>query len=141
MLLKCCTQYVSKIGKHSSGHRSRKGQFSFQTQRRVVQKNVQTTVQLLSSHMLARLCSKSFKPGFSSTWSENFQMCKLDFKEAEEPEIKFPTFVGSREKEREFQKKTSTSFSLSTLKPLTVWITRNWKILKKRKYQTTLCIS
>ena len=29
MLLKCCTQYVSKFGKLSSGHRTRKGQFSF----------------------------------------------------------------------------------------------------------------
>ena len=33
------------------------------------------------------------------------------------------------EKAREFQK-TSNSASLSTLKPLTVWITINWKILK-----------
>ena len=29
-------------------------------------------------HMLARLCSKSFKLGFSSTHTENFQMYKLD---------------------------------------------------------------
>ena len=33
MLLKCCTQYASKFGKLSSGHRSEKGQFSFQFQR------------------------------------------------------------------------------------------------------------
>ena len=33
------------------------------------------------------------------------------------------------EKEREFQK-TSTSASLTTLKPVTMWITTNWKILK-----------
>ena len=112
MLLKCCTQYASKFGKLSSGHRTGKGQFSFQTQRRVVQKNVQTTVQLLSSHMLARLCSKSFKPGFSSTWSENFQMCKLDFKEAEEPEIKLLTLVRSYRKQGS-SRKTSPSASLS----------------------------
>ena len=30
MLWKCCTQYASKLGKLSSGHRTRKGQFSFQ---------------------------------------------------------------------------------------------------------------
>ena len=29
MLLKCCTQYVSKFGKLSSGHRTGKDQFSF----------------------------------------------------------------------------------------------------------------
>ena len=34
MLLKCCTQYVSKFGKLISGHRPGKGQFSFQSQRR-----------------------------------------------------------------------------------------------------------
>ena len=31
MLLKCCTQYVSKFGKPSSGHKTGKGQFSFQS--------------------------------------------------------------------------------------------------------------
>ena len=36
MLLKCCTQYVSEFGKLSSGHRTGKGQFSFQSQRRAM---------------------------------------------------------------------------------------------------------
>ena len=35
MLWKCCTQYVSKLGKLSSGHRTGKGQFSFQSQRKL----------------------------------------------------------------------------------------------------------
>ena len=34
MLLKCCTQYARKSGKLSSGHRTGKGQFSFQSQRK-----------------------------------------------------------------------------------------------------------
>ena len=34
MLWKCCTQYASKFGKLSSGHRTGKGQFSFQSQRK-----------------------------------------------------------------------------------------------------------
>ena len=42
-------------------------QFSFQSQRRAVPKNVQTTIQLCSFHMLARYCSKSFRLGFNST--------------------------------------------------------------------------
>ena len=33
MLSKCCPQYASKFGKLSSGHRTGKGQFSFQSQR------------------------------------------------------------------------------------------------------------
>ena len=35
------------------------------------------------------------------------------------------------EKARELQKKTSTSALLTMPKPLTVWITINWKILKE----------
>ena len=50
MLWKCCTQYASKFGKLSSGHRTGKGQFSFQSQGRAMPKNIQTTTQLLISH-------------------------------------------------------------------------------------------
>ena len=43
-----------KFGKLSSDHRTGKGQFSFQSQRKALPKNAQTTAQLLSSHMLAK---------------------------------------------------------------------------------------
>ena len=55
MLSKCCTQYVSKFGKLSSGRRTGKGQFSFQSQRKAMPKNAQTTTQLHSSHTLVML--------------------------------------------------------------------------------------
>ena len=54
MLWKYCTQYASKLGKLSSGHRTGKGQFSFQSQRKAMPKNVQTTTQLYSSHTLGK---------------------------------------------------------------------------------------
>ena len=130
MLLKCCIQYISKFRKHSSGYRTGKVQYLFQSKRRAMPKNVQTTVQLCSFHILARLCSKSFKVGFNSTWTKNFLIHKLDFREAEEPEIKLPTSVGSQKKQGS-SRKTSTSASLTMLKPLTVWITTNWNILKE----------
>ena len=44
-----------------------KGQFSFQSQRKAMPKNAQTTAQLHSSHMLVKSCSKFSKPGFSNT--------------------------------------------------------------------------
>ena len=44
--------YASKFGKLSSGHKTGKGQFSFQSQRKAMSKNVQTTAQLHSSHTL-----------------------------------------------------------------------------------------
>ena len=58
-------------------------------------KELQVTVQLHSFHMPARLCSKSFKLGFSSTWTKNFQMYMLDLEKAEEPEIKLAACIGS----------------------------------------------
>ena len=57
-------------------------------------------------------------------------MYKLDLEKAEESEIKWPTSVGSWKKQGS-SRKTSTSASLTMLKPLTVWITTNWKILKE----------
>ena len=54
MLLKCYAQYTSKFGKLNSGHRTEKGQFSFQSQRAMT-KNVQTTTKLHSSHRLAKV--------------------------------------------------------------------------------------
>ena len=54
MLWKCCTQYSSKFGKRSSCHRTGKCQFSFQSQKKAMPKNAQTTTQLHSSHMLLK---------------------------------------------------------------------------------------
>ena len=61
MLWKCYTQYASTFGKLSSGHRTAKGQFSFQSQRKAMQsqrkampKNALTAAQLHSSHMLVK---------------------------------------------------------------------------------------
>ena len=50
----CCTEYASKFGKLSSGHRTGKGQFSFQSQRKAMPKNAQTSAQLHSFHMLLK---------------------------------------------------------------------------------------
>ena len=49
MLWKCCTQYTSKFGKLSSGHRTGKGQFLFHSQRRTMPKSVSTTIQFSHS--------------------------------------------------------------------------------------------
>ena len=105
--------------------------FHSSPKRRQVPKNVQTTVQLCSLHMLVRLCSKSFKLGFSSRWTENFHMYKWCFKEAEELETKLPIFARLWRKQGSSRK---TSASLTTIKPLSVWITTNCgKFLKRFK--------
>ena len=43
MLLKCYIQYANKFRKLSNGHRTGKGQFLFQSQRKAMPENVQTT--------------------------------------------------------------------------------------------------
>ena len=63
----CCIQYASEFGKLSSGHRTAKGQFSFQSQRRAMPKNSQTTTQMHSSHTLIKQWSKFSKPDFNCT--------------------------------------------------------------------------
>ena len=53
-ILKDDVMNASKFAKLSRGHRTGKGQFSFQSQRKAMPKNVQTIAQLYSSHMLAK---------------------------------------------------------------------------------------
>ena len=126
----------SKYGKLSSGHRTGKGQFSSQSQRKALPKNAQTTTQLHSSQTLVKKCSKFSNPGFSNTWTMNFLMFKLVLEKAGEPEIKLPTSTGSSKKQ-ESSKKDPLDL-LSMLKPLTMWITTNCeKFFKRWEYQTT----
>ena len=54
--VKVLQSICQKICKLSSGHRTGKGQFSFQSQRKAMPKNVQTTAQFHSSHILAKQC-------------------------------------------------------------------------------------
>ena len=101
--------------------------------KKTIPKNVQTTIQLYSFHMLVSLCSKSFKLDFINTWAENLQIYKLGWRR-QKNQIKLPTFIGSWKKQGN-SKKTSISASLTMLKPLTVWITTNCgKFLKRWEY-------
>ena len=107
ILWRCCTQYANKFGKLNSGHRTGKGQFSFQSQRKTMPKNAQTTAQLHSSHtpVNAKILQARL---LNTTRTMKFQMFKLDLEKAEEPDIKLPTFFGSSNKQ-ESSRKTSTS--------------------------------
>ena len=122
MLSKCCTQYASKFGKLSSGHRTGKGQFSFQSQRKAMPKNAQNyhTIALIShaSKVMLKILQARLQQYVNSL------MFKLVLEKSEEPEIKLPTSTGSWKK-HESSRKTSISVLLTMPKPLTVWITIN----------------
>ena len=142
ILLKCYTQYVSKFGKLNSGHWTWKGQFSFQCQRREVPKNVPTTIQLDSVYMLARLPSKSFKLGFSSMWTNNFQIYKPGFQRDRGNRDQIANIHWITKKAREFQKNTYFCFTDYTKAFHCVDHSKLWKILKKDgEYQTILPVS
>ena len=116
---------------------TRKGQFSFKSQRKAMPKSVHTTAQLHSSQMLAKKYSKFSKPGFNSTWTMNFQIFKMDLEKAVKLEIKLPTSVGWQKKQ-ESSSETSTSALLTMPKPWAVWVTTNCgKFFKRWEYQTT----
>ena len=120
---------ISLIMSGSTG----KGQFSLQSQRKIMTVNAQTTTWLHLSHMLSKQWSNF--PSQASVWTVHFQMFKLDLEKAEEPEIKLPTSIGSSKKQ-EFQKNIYFYFIDSA--KVFVQITRNCgKFLKRWGYQTT----
>ena len=136
MQWKCHTQYVSKFGKLSSGHRSgKKNQFSFQSQRRAMSKNVQTNTTELISH--------ASKVMFKIHQVRLQQYMNWEISDAQ---ARFRKNRGTRDQiakihwiiEKENSRRTSTSASLTMPKPLTVWITTNCeKFFKWWEYQTT----
>ena len=142
MLWKCCTQYVSKFGTLSSGHRTGKGQFSF------IPIPKKGNTKECSHYHTAALISPANK-----VMSKILQARLQQYVNWEPPDAqtRFRKGRGTRdqianicwiiEKAREFQKK-STSTSLAMLKLLTVWITTNCgKFSKRWEYQTTLSAS
>ena len=129
--LKCSLVLAIQVSKLSSGHRTGKSQFPFHSQRQAMPKNVQTTIELLSIYTLAMECSKSFRLGFSSTWTQSFQMYKAGLEKAVEPENKLPASVGLWKKAREFQKNIHFCFIDYAKGFDCVDHNRLWKILEE----------
>jgi len=123
VLFKCCTQYSSKFGKLSSGHRTGIGQFSFQSQRRAMPKNVQNyCIIALISHTSKVL--KILQARLQQYLNLELSDEQVGFRKAEEPEINLPTSI-ELQKQHKNSRKTSTSASLTIVKHLNVWITTN----------------
>ena len=95
MPLKCCTQYASKFGKFSSGHRTGKDQFSFLSQRRAMPKNVQTTTPTVLISHASKVILKIHQDGLQQYMNQELPDVQAGFRKAEEPDIKLPTFAVS----------------------------------------------
>ena len=127
MQLKCCTQYPSKLWKLSSGPRTG-SQFSFQSQRNTKLKNVQTNAQLSSSHTLTKLMLKILHRRLQKYVIQELPYVQAGFRKGKRSRDQIANIHWIITKAREFQK---TSALLTMPKPLTVWNTTNWKILKE----------
>ena len=120
MLWKCYIQYASKFGKLSSGHRTGKGQFSFQSQRKAMPKNAQTTTQLHSSHKLVKI--KILQARLQHYVNRELPDVQTGFRKGRGTRDQIANILWIIEKQ-ESSRKTSISALLTMPKPLTVWIT------------------
>ena len=103
MLWKCCTQYASKSGKLSSGHRTGKGPFSFQSQRKAMPKNAQTTAQLHSSHA-SKVMLKIFQARLEQYVNCELPDVQAGFRKGRGTRNQIANICRIIEKLREFQK-------------------------------------
>ena len=104
MLLSCRTQYASKFGKLSSGHRTGKGQFSCQSQRKAMPKNVQTIAQLHSSHT-SKVMLKILQARLQQYMDHELPDVQAGFRKGRETRDQIANICWITEKAREFQKK------------------------------------
>ena len=102
-LLKCCTQYASKSGKLSNGHRTGKGQFSFQSQKTEMPKNVQTTAQLHLFHV-SKVMLKVLQNMLQKYINQEFPDVQTGFRKGRGSRDQIANIHCIIEKAREFQK-------------------------------------
>ena len=137
MLWKCCTQYASKFGRLSSGHRTAKRSVFIPIPKKGNAKECSNYCTIALNSHASKVMLKFSKLSFSNMWTVNFLMFKLVLEKAKETETKLPTSAGSWKKQAS-SRKASISALLTMPKSLTVWITINYgKFWKKWEYQTT----
>ena len=140
MLWNCCTQYASKFGKLSSGHRTGKGVFIPVPKKGNAKEGSNYCTISFISHT-SKVMIKILHARLQQYVNHELPDVKLVLEKAEGPEIKLPTSAGSSKKQ-EISRKTSISALLTMAKALTVWIATNCgKFLKRWKYQTNLPVS
>ena len=137
MLLKHCTQYARKFGKLSSGHRTGKFQFSFQSLQKTIPVNVQTTIVLGSN--ASKVMLKIFQARLQQYVNRALPDVKAELRRQRTQRSNCQHPLDHRKKQGNFRK-TSTFASLTTQK-LLCGLQQTGKCLKKWEYQTTLAAS
>ena len=117
---------ASKFGKFSSGHRAGKGQFFFQSQKKAVPKNVQTTAQLHTSHRLEIL-----KARFQQYINQELPDVQAGFRKGRGTRDQIANICWIIEKAREFPENINFCFIDYTKAFDYVDHNNMWKILKE----------
>ena len=136
MLWKCCTRYASKFGKLSSGQRTGKGQSAFQSQKKAMPKNPQTTALISQA---SKVMCKILQARLQQYMNQALPDVQAGFRKGRRTESNCQHPLDHRERRGIPEKHLLLSTSLTTLKPLTVWIATNCgKFLNRWEHQTTL---
>jgi len=122
MLWKCCTQYASKFGKLSSGHRTGKGQFSFQSQRKAMPKNSQTTTVLILH--ASKVMLKILQARLQQYVNHELPDVQAGFRKGRGTRDRIANICWIMEKAREFQK--NNYFCFINYAKTFVWITTSY---------------
>ena len=104
LLLKCCTQYVNKSGKLSSGHSTEKDSLHSKPKEGQCQRMLELLHNLCSFHMLARLRSKVFQARLQQYVNQELPDIKAGFRKGRGTRDQIDNIHWIIEKAREFQK-------------------------------------
>ena len=135
MLWKCCTQYASKFGKLSSGHRTGKGQFSFQSHSNAKECSNYRTIALMSHP--SKVMLKILQARLQQYVNHELPDVQTGFRKGRGTRYQIANICWIIEKARDFQKNIYFCF-IDYAKALTVWITINCgKFWRRWEHQTT----
>ena len=121
---------------NSSSHSNGKGQFSFQSQRNAMPKNVQTTTEMNSSHN-SKVILKILQAKLQQYVNQQLSDVQVGFRKGRGTRNQTANILWIIEKAREFQKKICFCF-IDYIKAFDCGITTNCgKFFKRWEYQTT----
>ena len=128
MLCKCCTQYASKLGQFSSGHKTRKSQFSFPKKVNAKECSNYHTIALISH--ASKIMLKILQGRLQQYMNQELPNVQAGFRKGRRTRDQIANIRWIIEKAREIQKK-STSALLIMLKFLTMDHNKLWKIVQE----------
>ena len=124
MLWKCCTQYVNKFGKLSSGHRTGTGQFLFQSQRKAMPNSCLNYRTIAHISHASKVMLKILQARLQQNVNCELPDVQAGFRKGRGTRDQIANIHWIMEK-AESSRKISISALLTMPKPLTVWITIN----------------